>query len=82
MLQVLGIVGAVFILLPFAASQLGRLRTQTWSYQVMNFVGASLLTAVAIEDRQYGFILVEGVWALMSVVGMARLPRTRPGEPA
>ncbi|MEQ1856225.1 MAG: hypothetical protein ABL963_07140 [Longimicrobiales bacterium] len=73
MRQLIGLVGAVLILVPFAGSQLGRLRTATWTYQVMNFVGASLLTWVAVLERQYGFILVEGVWALMSVVGMGRL---------
>jgi hypothetical protein len=73
MLQTVGLVGAFFILIPFAASQLERMRVQTWTYQVMNFVGASTLTTVAVVERQYGFILLEGVWAIMSVVGMTRL---------
>jgi hypothetical protein len=73
MLQLIGLVGAVLILFPFAASQLGRLRTQTWTYQLSNFLGAGMLTAVAVLERQYGFILLEGVWAFMSVVGLVRL---------
>jgi hypothetical protein len=75
MLQIVGLVGAVLILFPFAASQLGRLRTQTWSYQLMNLVGAAALTVVAVAERQYGFILVEGAWAAMSLVGLSRLLR-------
>jgi hypothetical protein len=60
-------------LVPFAGGQLGRLRTATWTYQAMNFAGATLLTYVAVAERQFGFILVEGAWAVMSVVGIGRL---------
>ena len=77
MRQIIGIIGALLILLPFAASQLGRLRVMSYSYQLMNFVGATILTIIAVLERQYGFILLEGVWALMSVVGLSRV-RTAP----
>jgi hypothetical protein len=75
MLQVLSVVGAMLILIPFAASQLGRLRTVSMTYQVMNLIGSSTLTAVAVLESQYGFILLEGVWALMSLVGVRRVMR-------
>ena len=73
MIQLLSIVGAILILLPFAASQVGRLSTRTLSYQLMNLVGSAGLTAVAIVERQYGFILLEGTWAVVSVVGLTRV---------
>jgi hypothetical protein len=75
MLQVISLIGAMSILIPFAASQLGRLRTQSMTYQMMNLVGSSALTAVAVLESQYGFILLEGVWALMSLVGVRRVLR-------
>jgi len=77
MRQLISVAGAFLILIPFAASQLGRLPTTSWSYQVLNFVGASALTGVAILEGQYGFILLEGVWAVMSLVGMRRVWRRR-----
>ena len=73
MRQVIGVVGALLILVPFAATQLGRLRTSSLKYQLMNLAGAVILTTVAILERQYGFILLEGVWALMSLVGLRRV---------
>jgi hypothetical protein len=81
MLQVISLVGAMLILIPFAASQLGRLRTMTMTYQLMNLVGSSTLTAVALLESQYGFILLEGVWAVMSLVGVRRV-MTNPTERA
>jgi hypothetical protein len=81
MVQVVSVAGALLILLPFTASQLGRLTIQSLAYQGMNLVGSSALTAVAVVERQYGFILLEGVWALMSLVGMATVLRSGASEP-
>ena len=72
MLQAFSLAGALLILLPFAGAQLGRLTVESLSYQVMNLVGATILTIVAIVGRQYGFILLEGTWAIVSLVGLAR----------
>jgi hypothetical protein len=73
MLQIVGLAGALLILMPFAAVQLGRMRTETWTYQLLNLGGAGLLTVVAAVESQYGFLLLEGVWALMSLVGLRRV---------
>ena len=77
MLQAVSLVGAALILLPFAGSQLGRLGTGSMAYQLMNLVGASALTLVAILERQYGFILLEGTWALVSLAGTLKVARAR-----
>lgn len=79
MQQLLGLIGAVLILLPFAASQTGRLSTTTVLYQLPNLLGSLLLTAVAVVSRQYGFVLLEGVWAIMSVVGLIKVQRASSG---
>ena len=75
MMQALSVAAALLVLIPFAASQLGRLSTRTLSYQLMNLAGSAGLTVVAVVERQYGFILLEGTWAIASAVGLASVLR-------
>ncbi len=75
MIQVFSVIGALLILLAFAANQLGRLDTSNLSYQLSNLVGSAILTVVAVIEVQLGFILLEGTWALVSLWGTIRVLR-------
>ena len=76
MIQLISVAGAILILLPFAGSQLGRLSPHSLAYQLMNLVGAASLATVAVIEVQYGFILLEGIWTIVSAIGLARVLRT------
>lgn len=72
--QVTSLVGAALVLAAYLALQRGVLLPRSLAYNALNFVGAALLTYVAIKDRRAGFIILEGAWALLSLMGMLRRP--------
>ena len=79
MLQLISVLGALAILAAYAANQLGWIGPSNLSYSVANFLGSAVLTVVAIVDQQLGFILLEGVWALVSLWGIISVLRGGDG---
>ncbi len=78
MVQVVSVLGALVILAAYAANQFGRLRTAGLAYSLANALGAGTLTVVAALEEQWGFLLLEAVWTLVSVVALARLALAKP----
>ena len=76
-IDVVEIAGAVTILIAFAAAQAGRLRQRTVSYQLLNLVGSATLAAIAAVESSWGFLLLEGSWAVISLIGLLSLTRPR-----
>ena len=72
LLQLASLVGAVMVLGGYAALQTGRLSRESVAFCLLNFVGSALLTWVAVVDRRVGFILLEGLWAILSLIPLVR----------
>ncbi len=80
MLQVVSVLGALAILAAYAANQFGLIGPPNLSYSAMNFGGSAVLAVIAVVEVQWGFILLEGVWAILSLWGMVTVLRGRePG---
>jgi hypothetical protein len=75
--QVFSLLGALLLLLAYGGQQLRLLRSDRPGYQLLNLTGAGLLLWRALADRSYGFILLEGFWLLVSLVGLLRSWRRR-----
>jgi hypothetical protein len=74
-IQLVSLLGALLILVAYTANQFGRLRTAGLAYSFMNAAGAATLTVVAWVEEQWGFLLLEGVWTIVSVAALAQLVR-------
>ena len=70
MSQVVQIVGALAILAAFVAAQLGVFDVHSWWYLWLNLLGAVILGIVAWHERQYGFLLLEIVWTIVTAWGL------------
>jgi hypothetical protein len=84
MAQVAQITGALLILGGFVGSQRGMLSPHALAYLALNFAGSAVLTVVALAGSDWGFLLLEGVWAVVSLWGLAGLAgrRARPRRAA
>jgi hypothetical protein len=75
--QLVQIAGSLLILGAFALAQRGTLHQRSRIYLLLNAVGSAALAYQATLGRQWGFLLLEGVWAALSVTGLAAVLRTR-----
>ena len=82
MIQVISVLGALAVLAAYAANQFRWIGPSNLSYTLLNLIGAGVLSAVAILERQWGFLLLEGVWTLVSLLALIKLwSNGRAAEP-
>ncbi|MFF5227874.1 hypothetical protein [Dactylosporangium sp. NPDC000521] len=61
------ILGSLCVLLPFVLVQLGVWTSTSRRYVWLNLIGSTALAVEAALGRDWGFLLLEGVWALVSL---------------
>ena len=71
------IAGSLLVLAGFALSQWGVLDQKSLTYLSVNLVGSAALAVDAWHGGQWGFLLLEGVWAIVSAIGLVRTVQGR-----
>lgn len=81
-LQILSVIGALFLLGAYLALQAGWLRRASLKFQLSNLLGGAALLVVAVADVRWGFILLNGTWTLIAAFAIVALARGKqpPGE--
>jgi hypothetical protein len=68
--QAIQVCGSLLVLAGFVASQRGLVDARSWSYLWLNLIGSGILAVQAARTAQWGFLLLEGTWALVSLLGV------------
>jgi hypothetical protein len=68
--QIVQIVGAVLILAGFILTQRNLLDADSFLYLILNLAGAAILAVLAFQTQRWGFVLLEGVWALVALASL------------
>ncbi|BDZ50770.1 hypothetical protein GCM10025867_30110 [Frondihabitans sucicola] len=71
------IVGSLLVLAGFALAQWGVLNLKSLRYLVLNTAGSGVLAVDAVVEQQWGFLLLEGVWAIVSAFSLVGVLRSK-----
>jgi len=70
--QFVSVLGSLLVLVAYVGSQFGWLSAKGLAFAFANIVGSGILAAVAALEAQWGFLLLEGAWASVSLVAVVR----------
>lgn len=71
--DILGVVGVGLILIAYAGATSGRLDPKKAPALLLNLIGALLILWSLYFDFNLSAVLMEGAWALVAIIGLARL---------
>ena len=68
----MGSLGVAILLLAFVLNMLKIIRTESPSYLLLNFIGAGIACFASWLIPYFPFVILEGVWAVVSLVSLVR----------
>jgi hypothetical protein len=77
---IIGSVGVALLLVAFLLNliKIKAMRAEGWSYLALNFIGAGLACYSSYLIRFMPFVVLEGTWAFVALMALARKSWSRP----
>ncbi len=72
----IGFIGVFQILLAYVLNVFGKLGKKDLTFILLNLIGASLACWASILIDYMPFIILEGLWALVSLIALLKYKRT------
>lgn len=68
-----GSIGVTLLLLAFFLNLIDKIKTDSFTYLLLNFMGAGIACLASVLLNYIPFVILEGCWALVSAVGLVKL---------
>lgn len=68
-----GFIGITLLLLAFFLNLINKIKTDSFTYLLLNFLGAGIACLASVLLNYLPFVILEGCWALVSAVGLVKL---------
>ena len=73
----IGFTGVAILLVAFVLNAAGKISRDHIAYILMNLIGAGIACAASVLLNYWPFIILEGAWALVSLVALVNYFRNR-----
>jgi uncharacterized membrane protein len=73
--QIISLVGAVFILIAYLSLHMHWLDSNGATYNLLNAIGGVMLAYVALHPFSAGFLIMETTWTLISLYALSKVYR-------
>lgn len=77
MMHVIGTGGAILVLLAYFLVSNEKVTSASVPFQLINLVGAGLLTTYALLLQGWSLVALNGIWAIIALVALVRIRRQR-----
>ena len=75
---IIGSAGVALLLVAFLLNLVKVMRAEGWSYLALNFIGAGLACYSSYLIRFMPFVVLEGTWAVVAMMALARKSWSNP----
>jgi hypothetical protein len=73
--EIMGSLGVAILLIAFVLNMLKIIGTESLTYLLLNFIGAGIACFASYLIPYFPFVILEGVWAVVSLVSLVRFLR-------